>query len=146
MTYRPGSQRRPFSIWAAIASLTVFAVAAVARPDESGVRWDEAAARHLLSRTSFGGTPEQARKLASMPLEKAVDALLDDATSAEAPPQPEWIREVWVNGWRRYADMSREEYLILFRRTYARNIDELNDLKAWWLRHMVTTKAPLANK
>ncbi|MFO0866324.1 MAG: DUF1800 domain-containing protein, partial [Gemmataceae bacterium] len=143
MTYQPAAQGRPFSVWAAIASLTVFAVAATARPDEPSVQWDETAARHLLSRTSFGDTPEQARRFAAMTLHQAVDALLDDAARAEPPPQPEWIRDVWINGWRRYADMSREEYLILFRRNYARNIDELNDLKAWWLRHMALTKAPL---
>lgn len=107
------------------------------------VKWDESAARHLLSRTSFGASEVELRRLTAMSLDKAVETLLDEAAAAPPPPRPEWVRDVWVNGWRRYADMSREEYLILFRRNYARNIDELHDLKAWWLRHMVTTEAPV---
>lgn len=105
--------------------------------------WDEAASRHLLSRTSFGASEEEIRRLTKMPLETAIDTLLDEAAAAAPPVRPPWVRDVWVNGWRRYADMSREEYLILFRRNYARNIDEIHDLKAWSLRQMVSTKSPL---
>jgi uncharacterized protein (DUF1800 family) len=107
------------------------------------VTWNEAAARHLLSRACFGGTPEQARQLAALPLDKAVDQLLDKAANAPGPDRPEWVREVWVNKLRRYADMPREEYLVTFRRASTRNDEELLDLKARWVRHMVKTPAPL---
>lgn len=108
--------------------------------------WDEAAARHLLSRACFGGTPEQARELAALPLEKAVDRLLDEAIAARSYPRPDWVRDVWVNTLRRYADMPREEYLVTFRRASTRNDEELADLKARWLQHMVHTDAPLRER
>jgi hypothetical protein len=66
------------------AVVLLFALAAACpAADPVTPRWDESAARHLLSRACFGGTPEQARALAAVPLEKAVDALLDDAATAD---------------------------------------------------------------
>lgn len=144
MTYNPNP--RPFSpLRAALSLAVVLAAAAVSRASEPvpAVVWEEAAARHLLSRACFGGAPEQARKLAAFPLEKAVERLLDDAASASSFEKPDWVRDVWVNTLRRYSDMPREEYLVTFRRTSTRNDGELLDLKARWVRHMVTSKAPL---
>jgi uncharacterized protein (DUF1800 family) len=105
--------------------------------------WNEDAARHLLSRAAFGGTPEEARRLAAMPLDQAVDVLLDEAAAAPAPTRPEWVRDVWINGGRRWSDMSREEYLIVLRRNSTRNQAEINDLRAWWLEQMISTQTPL---
>ncbi len=104
--------------------------------------WDESAARHLLSRTCFGGTPKQAKELASLTLHQAVDLLLADATTAPVPKQREWVRDVWVNSLRRYNDMPREEYLVTFRRASTRNDEELLDLRASWLDRMVRTGNP----
>lgn len=144
MTYNPNP--RPFSLWRVwLAAIVMLAAAAWSRAADPTpvVGWDESAARHLLSRTCFGGSPEQARKLAALPLEKAVEQLLENAHTATSFEKPEWVRDVWVNTLRRYTDMPREEYLVTFRRTSTRNDEELADLKARWLRHMVTTKAPL---
>jgi uncharacterized protein (DUF1800 family) len=105
--------------------------------------WDESAARHLLSRATFGGSPEEAKRLAAMSLAKAVDSLLDEAAAVKPPKRPEWVRDVWINGGRRWSDMSAEEYLIVFRRSNARNAQEIANLRAWWLQQMITTKAPL---
>ncbi len=105
--------------------------------------WDAEAARHLLSRAAFGGSPEEATRLAALPLEEAVDSLLDDAAAVKPPARPEWVRDVWINGGRRWSDMSREEYLIVLRRNSSRNAEELNDLRAWWLQEMITSPAPL---
>lgn len=106
------------------------------------VIWDEDAARHLLSRTCFGGTPEQARELARMPMDDAIQQLLNRSAAATAPEQPDWVRDVWVNSLRRYADMPREEYLVMFRRASSRNDAELLDLRARWVQHMVRTPDP----
>lgn len=97
--------------------LFVSAAGASAGEPVPAVKWDEAAARHLLSRACFGGTPDQAKALAALPQDKAVDRLLDEAATTEPLPKPEWVRDVWVNTLRRYSDMSREEYLVTFRRT-----------------------------
>ena len=117
-------------------------VARAAEPAKALV-WDAEAARHLLSRAAFGGSPEEAERLAALPLEKAVDRLLDEAAAIPPPARPEWVRDVWINGGRRWSDMSREEYLIVLRRNSTRNAAELNDLRAWWLQHMIASKAPL---
>ena len=45
----------------------------------SGPRGTPQPQRILLSRVGFGGTPEEAFRLAGMPLEQAVDTLLDEA-------------------------------------------------------------------
>src|SRR5579875_2526469 len=117
-------------------------VARAAEPAKAPV-WDAAAARHLLSRAAFGGTPEEAARLAALPLERAVDLLLEEAAAAKPPARPEWVRDVWINGGRRWSDMSAEEYLIVFRRHNARNAQEIADLRAWWLQQMITTQTPL---
>jgi len=144
MTYNPNGHH--FSLVRAGLSLAAMLLAAAfskAADPVPAVKWDEAAARHLLSRACFGGTPEQAKTLAALSLEQAVDRLLDEAAKAEALDRPEWVRDVWVNTLRRYSDMPREEYLVTFRRTSTRNDEELLDLKARWVRHMVRTPAPL---
>jgi uncharacterized protein (DUF1800 family) len=105
--------------------------------------WDAAAARHLLSRAAFGGSPEEAARFTALPLDRAVDLLLDEAAAVRPPARPEWARDVWINTGRRWSDMSREEYLILFRRSNARQSEELNQLRAWWLEEMIHGKAPL---
>ncbi len=69
--------------------------------------------------------------------------LLDEAAAAEAPARPAWVRDQWVNGGRRWSDMSAEEYLVVLRRNSTRNRVELADLKAWWLQQMIATKTPL---
>jgi uncharacterized protein (DUF1800 family) len=105
--------------------------------------WNDAAARHLLSRTSFGSSADEAKKLAEQPREAVIKKLLDDASTAKAPTRPEWVRENWVNYNRRWGDMSAEEYLVVLRRNGSRNAQEINDLRAWWLREMATSPTPL---
>ena len=135
-----GRLLRPFAF--ALSLLLTAGVARAAEPAKALV-WDADAARHLLSRAAFGGSPEEAERLAALPLERAVDRLLDEAAAIPPPARPEWVRDVWINGGRRWSDMSREEYLIVLRRNSTRNAAELNDLRAWWLQQMIASKAPL---
>ena len=69
--------------------------------------------------------------------------MLDEAAAAPPPVRPEWVRDVWINGGRRWSDMSREEYLVVLRRNSTRNQAEIDDLRAWWLEQMISTKTPL---
>ncbi|MFO0879638.1 MAG: DUF1800 domain-containing protein [Gemmataceae bacterium] len=111
--------------------------------DRSDPLWDEAGARHLLSRTSFGGTPEEAARLARLPLRQAVRQMLDSAAKAPPPARPAWVRDVWINTNRYWSDLSSEEYLAIVRETLSRTSAERESLKAWWLDHMIHTDAPL---
>jgi uncharacterized protein (DUF1800 family) len=140
-----GSRLRSFILFNSFVAVSILAASSALPGAETtnNVDWNTQAARHLLSRVAFGGTPQEAQRLAAMPMEKAVDALLDEAAAAKPPARPEWVRDVWINGQRRWSDMSRAEYLIVLRRNSTRNQRELNDLRAWWLEEMITTKTPL---
>jgi uncharacterized protein (DUF1800 family) len=112
-------------------------------PAKSQPVWDEQAARHLLSRACMGGSPEQAKALASLPLHEAVDQLLDEAVRSAPAPRPSWARDIWVNKLRRYSDMPREEYLVTFRRASSRCDREMIDLKQQWMGRMASGPSPL---
>jgi hypothetical protein len=73
------------------------------------VTWDASAASHLLSRTSFGGTPKQAERFAARPLPDIVETLIEDAKRAAAPPKPAWVKEPWVNTERVYPETTPAE-------------------------------------
>jgi uncharacterized protein (DUF1800 family) len=105
--------------------------------------WNSAAAAHLLSRAAFGATPEEARRLAAMPMAKAVDSLIDAATRTAAPEQPKWVRDPWINTERVWADTTDEQRRENHRATGRRQRDETEDLRAWWLNQMIKTEGPL---
>jgi len=97
----------------------------------------------LLSRAEFGPTPETVARLASMSMEKAVDTLLDEAAEAEPPERPDWVKDVWVNTERRYADTTREAAAESHRTTRRRYAAEMNQLRSWWLGQMIAARRPL---
>ncbi|VTR97451.1 Uncharacterized protein OS=Singulisphaera acidiphila (strain ATCC BAA-1392 / DSM 18658 / VKM B-2454 / MOB10) GN=Sinac_3101 PE=4 SV=1: DUF1800 [Gemmata massiliana] len=105
--------------------------------------WDVSAASHLLSRTSFGGTPQQAERLAARPLKDAVSALIEDAQRAPAPQKPAWVKEPWVNTERVYPETTNEERMENHRKAGERQSRERNELRCWWIDHAIRTPAPL---
>jgi uncharacterized protein (DUF1800 family) len=107
------------------------------------VTWDAATAAHLLSRTSFGGTPERAERLAARPLAEVVAAMIEEAKSAPAPAKPGWVKEPWVNTERVYPETTPMERMENHRKAGERQTRERNDLRCWWLDHMIRTPAPL---
>lgn len=105
--------------------------------------WDVASASHLLSRTSFGGTPKQAARLASRSLTEAIESMLDAATAAPAPSQPDWVKDPWVNTERVYPETTKEQRSNNHGSTSSRYANEREHLRSWWLGQMITTAAPL---
>ena len=105
--------------------------------------WDVAAASHLLSRTSFGSTPKQAEAVAARSLVDYVPAMLDDAKAATAPTKPAWVREPWVNTERVYPETTPMERMENHRKAGQRQNTERNELRCWWLDHMIRTPAPI---
>jgi uncharacterized protein (DUF1800 family) len=105
--------------------------------------WDVPAASHLLSRTSFGGTPEQAEILAAKPLADVVAAMIEQAKRASAPAKPAWVKDPWVNTERVYPETTALERMENHRKTAERQARERNELRCWWLDHMIRTTAPL---
>lgn len=110
---------------------------------KSTVTWDAAAASHLLSRTSFGGTPKRADQLAARALPDVVAALIEDAKAVPAPAKPAWVKEPWVNTERVYPETTAAERMENHRKAGERQTRERNDLRCWWLDHLIRTPAPL---
>ena len=85
-----------------VLSLAVMAGAARAAEPAKAPVWDADAARHLLSRAAFGGSPEEANRLAAMPLEEAV-------TAARRGEEEGSGSEVWKKGGQRWKEKRGEE-------------------------------------
>lgn len=107
------------------------------------VNWDPDAASHLLSRTQFGGTPKRAEQLAARPLPDVVAVMIDEAKLAPAPSKPDWVKEPWVNTERVYPETTSAERMENHRKAGERQTRERNELRCWWLDHMIRTPAPL---
>jgi uncharacterized protein (DUF1800 family) len=105
--------------------------------------WGVSAASHLLSRTSFGGTREQAELLAAKSLPDVVAALIEGAKEAPAPKKPAWVKDPWVNTERVYPETTPAERMENHRKAGQRQNTERNELRCWWLDHMIRTRAPL---
>lgn len=105
--------------------------------------WDAAAASHLLSRTEFGGTPKRAEQLAARKLTDVVAVMIEEAKTASVPVKPAWVKEPWVNTERVYPETTPMERMENHRKTGQRHAAERDQLRAWWLNHMIRTPAPL---
>ncbi len=113
--------------------------------------WNARLAAHLLRRAGFGGTGQQVRSLASMPVASAVDSLIDFPSTA-ALPQPDdiydprqAIRNDFGGAIRAMMgdDMQRRQLLKEIRK---QERTSLISLQNWWLNRMLTTPAPLQEK
>jgi len=107
------------------------------------VTWDAAAASHILNRTEFGGSPKRIEQLAARELSDVVDHLIEEAKSAAPPAKPAWVKEPWVNTERVYPETTPMERMENHRKAGQRQTSERNELRCWWLDHMIRTPAPL---
>jgi len=115
-------------------------------------------AQHLLNRAGFGGTPSQARALARMGLDEAVDHLVefdkvaplpDDETTFAGdimrPPTEEERAEA------RRARQSNDEPALERvqrerNRRQAADREQMGAIQRWWLKRMIETGRPLEEK
>ena len=96
--------------------------------------WDSCAAIHLLRRSGFGGTPEEAEALAADGPERAVDRLLADDGRALPPPPPTDPSEA---ARRRELRRAQREGRPAGRKKFERQMAEsLDELRMWWLQRM----------
>jgi uncharacterized protein (DUF1800 family) len=127
---------------AAVASLSGGTVGAEALPGSRGpAALDAAQARHLLLRTGFAPTQAEVQKLVGQSARQAVDTLVARAqaarplhappafTQAPAPPPPAQA------GSPEERQAARQQQL-----------REGLELKAWWLREMIDSPTPLAER
>jgi uncharacterized protein (DUF1800 family) len=122
------------------------ALAAYSRP------LDERLAAHLLRRAGFGGTPDEVRRYAAMPVGNAVESLVRFSPSdgQQQPPADDVYSAVPLlsqnggpPGMRALTPEQRKAVNIEVRRNMARSTLAL---ELWWLNRMLTTTAPLQEK
>jgi hypothetical protein len=127
------------------------------RPLPAG-RFDAAAARHLLARAGFGGTPAQVDALVEMGIERAVELVVDYGSQPQAPVTPDDFDRDLVP----YLDAAERQELVRARRerdeatverleraenrARAADREQLVDLRKWWLARMIETARPLEEK
>ncbi|MCC6786071.1 MAG: DUF1800 domain-containing protein [Planctomycetes bacterium] len=110
----------------------------------SDAEWGSTAARHLLARAGFGGTPSDVERLVAMGAPGAVDWLVDyraqppcevaiEIAAPEAPTAQQ----------RRLSEQERRALGQQRRRADQR---QMADLRRWWLERMVATGRPLEEK
>ena len=95
-------------------------------------------ARYLLDRTGFQPDQAEVRAYLGLTREQAVDQLLAGSLTAARTPPPDWVDTPWVardvrKNWT--PDQRRDEQKLRGQR--------YNELRAWWLREMLTTPSPL---
>lgn len=120
--------------------------------------FDDAAARHLLNRAGFGGTPQQVRMLAEQGLFASVDELLDYQACTYTPVRPEdFDRNIIVpltpteRAELRRARREQDELILekyQRRDNEARQADraQLERMRQWWLKRIIETPRPLEEK
>jgi uncharacterized protein (DUF1800 family) len=98
-------------------------------------------ARHLLSRTGFGGTPDEIRGLIAMDRAAAVSQILNVPSNKTQTAPPRWVhrlpplpreRRQWSERDRRAFREERKE--------------ESLELKGWWYREMIASRSPLLER
>jgi uncharacterized protein (DUF1800 family) len=108
-------------------------------PVALGLELDEV--RHLLARTSFGGTPAEIAALRPLSYEAAVDRLLNGVRQQPRTAPPTWVDEPPPTPLERRT-MSDEERKAFREQVRAHAFA----LKGWWYQEMLSTDTPLTER
>lgn len=123
-----------------------------------GTDFDYAAARHLLMRAGFGGTPAQVRALADGGLDKAVDTLVKYEGVAYDPVSPDDFdrdiikpltaeeRAELLRARRDKDEAVVERYQRRENEAKAADRRQVAEMQRWWLRRMIESPRPLEEK
>jgi len=111
--------------------------------------WDRVKAAHLLNRAGFGGAPEEIARLASLPVEAAVEELLNFEGVPESFPAIDFsaLHEMYEELLRARRDRADEAALRrVVQQINRANIVKFQELRAAWMRRMIETRRPLQEK
>ncbi len=98
-------------------------------------------ARHLLNRSGFGATARELNRYIGMPRSQAIDLIVDGLSSRPASRPPAWINGPAPHHW------TRNELAPTERRIFNDARDqEIQSLRLWWIREMIETGSPQAEK
>lgn len=107
------------------------------------------AARHLLSRTSFGVTPAEIHALEALDYATAVDRLLANPRQEARTPGPDWIGlgPAEVQRRQRAAEAERKKGVDGKDLSVVRPVQEQGrELRNWWVEEMIATDQPLVER
>ena len=121
-------------------------------------RFDEAAARHLLTRAGFGGTSAQVEQLVAMGLNEAVAYLVEFENAPNLPvadtdfdkdirkPLTPAEREMVAMARRGNDEAALETIQKMRNERDGQDRAQLKEMQKWWLKRMVETGRPLEEK
>ena len=115
------------------------------------------AARHLLNRAGFGGTPREVQQLQKLGVDGAVDRLLDFEGTPDDLPRPEFDSGVMQprsdeqrREYRRAQREGNEELLTKFRMErqarQRKDRQQIRRMRLWWMSRFLTTTRPLEER
>ncbi|WP_372365455.1 DUF1800 family protein [Candidatus Uabimicrobium sp. HlEnr_7] len=114
----------------------------------SALEYEEA--RHLLSRTGFGGTPAEIDEILPLTYVEAVDKLLKQLGNGSVISAPEWTEERPQIKPRKnkallqvMSEGQKREYRKLMRQ---KRRQKSVHLKMWWFKQMITTDSPFTER
>lgn len=99
-------------------------------------------ARHLLSRTGFGGDYVEIEQLSKLSFIQAVDQLLAKVNSKVEIEPPSWLSEPISFDRKRMKNASQEERMKRRQEMRKKGFE----VKGWWYAEMVNTDSPLTEK
>jgi uncharacterized protein (DUF1800 family) len=102
---------------------------------------EPADARHLLARTGFGATAEDAAALAPLSRAQAVDKILDGARTTAMTPGPSWLSDN-KPVFPVLSGMGPDERAAQQKLTN----DQVQQIKAWWYDEMLATPSPFTER
>ncbi|HMS16465.1 MAG TPA: DUF1800 domain-containing protein, partial [Planctomycetota bacterium] len=112
------------------------------------VDWTPDAARHLLNRAGFGGTPAEVRALHELGLTGAVEHLLNQSQCDEARQLPAFVPEHLGRPSRETIQAAKGEDArrALIQESRAKDRRQMEQIRGWWIHRMIQTPAPLEEK
>lgn len=109
-----------------------------------GKKWDKFQAAHLLNRAGFGPLPAEIDRAVTDGLEKTVDGLLDFSKAGDYPPPS--TPEMPDRPKKLLAGLTPDEQKKKREEIVRQNRDAIDDIRAWWIKRMLNSAAPLQEK
>ncbi len=106
--------------------------------------WDYAKARHLLVRAGFGGTTDEAARLHTLGLHRAVSHLVD--FKKQPPADIAFVAYPKERPQNHEAALSGEEQRRLRDKRVGQDRQQIQNMRIWWLRRMIESPRPLEEK
>ncbi|MEL6837931.1 MAG: DUF1800 domain-containing protein [Pseudomonadota bacterium] len=120
-----------------ISALTFCASDVIAGPD--AMTPEEA--RHLISRTGFGASPDDIAALTGKSYADGVDIILGTLQTEPVTPMPSWV-DMWPYPQEFVWQLGQTKTELFYTNRWL----EIEELSAWWMAEMISTPSPLTER